>query len=191
MDSKQRKNIGIVSLYFHPAPSATGRLLTDLAVGLEKKGYQVSAFTGRPLFWDVKSKVPKKEQYKGIDVTRVFSTQLDNRRKIGQLVNAVTFTFSVFFTLLFNREVKLFFIVTNPPFLPFIGPLLKKLKNLKKTHLGSRLSINSLLKLSCYSYLDMNGSMVTNLFHLKINGFINIIISLKSKRTPVGILRVS
>jgi glycosyltransferase involved in cell wall biosynthesis len=131
MNVNHSKTIGIISQYFYPDPSSTGRLLTDLATGLKEKGNNVFVYTGHPSFWHLKKKSIKYEHYQGINIVRVFSTQLDNRKKIGQLLNAISFTISVFFKLLLNKEVKLFFIVTNPPFLPFIGPLLKKIKKIE------------------------------------------------------------
>lgn len=38
MASNHSKTIGVISQYFYPDPSSTGRLLTDLAIGLGKKG---------------------------------------------------------------------------------------------------------------------------------------------------------
>jgi len=131
MEAKQPTTIGIISQYFYPDPSATGRLLTDLATGLGTKGYAIVVYTGCPAFWQIKKRSEKKESYQGITINRVFSTQLDTRKKPGQFLNAFSFTISVFFTILFNKNIKLFFIVTNPPFLPFIGYLLKKIKKIE------------------------------------------------------------
>lgn len=47
------------------------------------------------------------------------------------MFNAISFTISVFFKILLNKEVKLFFIVTNPPFLPLVGHILKKIKKIE------------------------------------------------------------
>ena len=70
----------------------------------------------------------KYEIYRGINIKRVFSTEGNRDSKIGRLLNYITFTTSVFFNLLFKKNYDKILFVSNPPLVPFIGYLIKKLR---------------------------------------------------------------
>ena len=123
--------VGMITLYFYPDKASTANLLTDLAVGLKEKGCDVKVYTGYPSYWDTKSKVSKRENYNGVDIYRVFNTQFDSRNKFGMICNGITFFISVFWKLLLSKDDRILLIVTTPPFLPYIGYILKKLKGIR------------------------------------------------------------
>jgi glycosyltransferase involved in cell wall biosynthesis len=120
--------VDMITLYFYPDKASTANLLTDLAVGLKEKGCDIRVYTGYPSYWDTKSKASKRENYKGVKIYRVFNTQFDSRKKYGMICNGISFCISVFWKLLRSNEDRIFLMVTTPPFLPYIGYILNKLR---------------------------------------------------------------
>ena len=127
----KKNQIAIVSQYFYPDNASTGRLMTELALGLLKKGYDVKVYAGYPTYWGVRQTSKKVEIYKGISINRIFLLALDSRTKFGSLCNGVSFFIFTFLKLLFSSEQRIFFYVTTPPFLPLIGYFLKIIRNQK------------------------------------------------------------
>jgi hypothetical protein len=48
-----RRYIKLLSEYFYPEPTATGKLMAQLAEELIKKGFTVEVYTHRPHLWVV------------------------------------------------------------------------------------------------------------------------------------------
>src|SRR5262245_51864221 len=93
----------LVTGNFLPDFSATGQLLTELAVGLRKLGCEVWVYTSQPAY-GAQGRSPSFEVHEGVEIRRVFSTQLDKNQRIGRTLNAVTFFVSVFWVLLWRRN---------------------------------------------------------------------------------------
>jgi len=130
MENKQKK-IAIVSQYFFPDHAATGNLMTNLALGLLNKGYDVKVYAGYPSYWGTSQKSQKSENYNGVIINRIFHYKSDTRTKYGSILIGITFFIFATQKLLFLSEKRLYFFVTTPPFLPLIGYILKKFKNQK------------------------------------------------------------
>ena len=64
-------------------------------------------------------------------IKRVFSLILDKNKKIGRVINCLLFFISTFFNLLFKPKNSILLIVSNPPFLPFLGYILKKIRGFR------------------------------------------------------------
>jgi glycosyltransferase involved in cell wall biosynthesis len=119
--------VNILTLYFYPDYASTGHLLTELAVGLSGMGCKVTVYTAHPTYRS-RERAKKSEVYEGVQVYRLPSTQLDKNSKVGRILNSVSFFISVLVTLLLHRTSGPLLIVSVPPFLPFLGYILKKLK---------------------------------------------------------------
>jgi glycosyltransferase involved in cell wall biosynthesis len=123
----KEKEIIFVLQYFYPEVASTAQLISELAEDMVRKGIKVSAISGQPSY--VKSsKLPKSEVHNGVRIERVFSTNFDKNSKFGRISNWFTYTFLVFFKLLFSRERSPLFIVSTPPFLFVVGYLLNKIQ---------------------------------------------------------------
>lgn len=125
-----KPTIKLLSEYFHPEPASTGQLMTQLAVGLKQRGFEVDAYTSQPTYQgQEKDRLPPEEEYQGVTIRRVFGTQLEKKRPLGRICNWLSFTFSTLFRLLFdsNRE-DILLIVSNPPIIQFVGLLLNLLR---------------------------------------------------------------
>lgn len=116
----------ILSQYFYPELISTGQVLTEIAEGLTAKGFQIRVICAQPSYYN-SNKVDKVMDYNGIHIERVLSTQLNKNSFVGKILNAISFFVAVFGKVLFDPDRAPLLIVTNPPFLPFLGYLLFKI----------------------------------------------------------------
>ena len=132
---KKEKGLMILSQYFYPDLAATGQLLTELAEDLISYGYNIKVLTAKPSYYKNKEKYLKEEIYRGIEIYRVSATKFDKNIMIGRLCNFLSYLISVSSKLLFSKNKYPLLIVSNPPFLPLLGFLLKKVKNRRYIYL--------------------------------------------------------
>ena len=91
----------VINQHFYPEVAATGQLLLDLCEDLVKDGYRVKVITGNAnANFNKKSKIPIRENYKGIEITRLKNTTFNKYRMTGRVLNYLTFHFLVFFVML-------------------------------------------------------------------------------------------
>jgi glycosyltransferase involved in cell wall biosynthesis len=114
-------------MYFYPDYASTGHLLTELAVGLSRMGCKVNVYTAHPTYRS-RERARKSEVYEGVQVYRLPSTQLDKNSKLGRILNSVSFFISALVALLLHRTSGPLLIVSVPPFLPFLGYIVRRLK---------------------------------------------------------------
>ena len=127
MDSNS--HIRILSQYFYPDVASTGQLLTELSLGLAGKDIVVEVITAKPTYAG-KLHAPKREVYNGINIRRLKTTRFNKNTKGGQIFNSISFFARTFFYLLFKSSKKPLMLVSNPPFLPFMGYLIYKLRGI-------------------------------------------------------------
>ena len=80
-------NLLFINRFFYPDQSATAQLLTDLAVELVSRGFGVTVVTGRAGYLQEKPLGPQRDTYKGVMVTRVWSTRFGRRSTIGRVID--------------------------------------------------------------------------------------------------------
>lgn len=116
------KSIKLLSEYFYPEPTATGKLMVQLAYALSKKGFNVEVYTRQPNH-RAKSKVklPGKEIYNGVKINRLSCIQLDKENLLSRVINWLSFLFHLLISLSLKSSKDILLIVTNPPILPFLG----------------------------------------------------------------------
>lgn len=129
-----KKGIRILTQYFYPDVASTGQLLSELAFSLADKGLNVSALTAFPSY-SYKIDAKKSEVFKNVKISRLWTTKLNKNTKLGQLFNSITFFLNIFFHLFFSLSKIPLLIVSNPPFLPVVGYLIKKLKGIEYIYL--------------------------------------------------------
>ena len=126
------KKILIISEPFYPQVAAIGQLLTDLSEDLIKAGFQVKVVTGNPNnIFNKNNRIPRKENYKGIEIIRLKNTTFSKYRMAGRVLNYLTFHFLVYFNVLFCERPDLVFVLSTPPFISFSGLMLKVFKGSK------------------------------------------------------------
>ncbi len=126
----------VINQHFYPEVAATGQLLLDLCEDLVKAGYVVKVLTGNPNSdLNKNNKVPRRENYKGIEIIRLKNTTFNKYRMSGRILNYLTFHFLIFFQILFCKKPDLVFVLSTPPFISFYGLLLKALKRVKTIYI--------------------------------------------------------
>lgn len=118
----------LVSEFFYPYKTSTQKILTELAEDFVEYGLAVDVLTTKNAYREEKQELKKYEVYKGINIKRIFSTEGNRDSKVGRLLNYITFTSSVFFNLLFKKDYDKILFVSNPPLVPYIGYLIKKIR---------------------------------------------------------------
>ncbi len=86
-----RRRVHFVNRYFHPDHSATSQLLTDLAIHLAGRGWEVLVTTSRQRYDDSSAQLPAVETMQGIDVHRCFSSTFGRSNLLGRAVDYATF----------------------------------------------------------------------------------------------------
>jgi glycosyltransferase involved in cell wall biosynthesis len=132
-----KTTIRFLTQHFYPDSSSTGNLLTDLAIKLAEHGYDIEVCTSQPID-NIKNKAEKFEVYKGVKIQRIASARMNRNSRFGKAFNLGYYFFRVFLKELFSSHKKrnfLYFIVSNPPFLPLVGSLLTNLKKIDFIHL--------------------------------------------------------
>ena len=124
----------MLTQYFYPDMASTGLLLTELAEDLVGYGCDIMVYTAQPTYV-LKTKARSSELYRGIAITRLFSTTFSKNTKPGRILNAFTFFISVLLKLVFTPKDIPLFIVSNPPFLALAGLVMNKLKGQKYVYL--------------------------------------------------------
>jgi len=127
-----KRKILVIEQHFYPEVAATGQLLLDLCEDLVKDGYQVKVITGNPTeLFQKKIKIPKRENYQGIEIVRLKNTALSKYNMAGRVINYLTFHLSIFFHIIFSKRPDLILVLSNPPFISFHGLILKIFKKCK------------------------------------------------------------
>ena len=131
--TKKMKTILILTQYFYK-DGATGQVLFQLSEDLVQRGYDVKVITGHPNYIH-KKKISEYEILKGIQVWRVNYLRLDKNSKIGRILGYLLFPLAVLFKLFFVGHYDSVLVVSNPPTLPLICCLIKKIKKINFTFL--------------------------------------------------------
>lgn len=128
---KKDKDVLFLCQFFYPEYISSATLPFDTAQNLSKKGYKVGVLCGYPKeYWNGRN-VPKKENVDGIDIQRINYVQLDRKSVIGRVVNYFSFVFSMLFHIRKAKAYKTIFVYSNPPLLPIIALMCKKLYGTK------------------------------------------------------------
>ncbi len=116
------KSIKLLSEYFYPEPTATGKLMAQLAYALSKKGFNVEVFTRQPHHRaKSKKKLPGKEIHNGLKINRLSCIQLNKENLLSRIINWLSLLFHLLISLSLKSSKDILLIVTNPPILPFLG----------------------------------------------------------------------
>ncbi|MGB9696482.1 MAG: glycosyltransferase family 4 protein [Ignavibacteria bacterium] len=128
--------IRFLTQHFYPDTLSTGNLLTELAIGLTKKGYEIEVFTSQP-HYDRSVVVPKFEVYHGIKIYRLVNLRFDKSKKLGRSFNYLSYFLKTLIKVLFSdsSDKYVYLIVSNPPFLPMVGVLNSIFRRGKFVHL--------------------------------------------------------
>ena len=124
---KKKKDILFLCQFFYPEYVSSATLPFDTASAYAKAGYSVGAICGYPKEYSCQKQIPKKEIYQGISIKRIKYLQLERKRPIGRCINYLSFLLAMLFNLFECRKYKYIFVYSNPPVLPLLAALAKKL----------------------------------------------------------------
>ncbi len=117
-----KKSVIILSEYFYPEPTATGKLMAQLANELSKKGFDVEVYTCQHNSRaKSKAKLPRKEIYNGFKINRLPCIHLNKENLLFRKFNWLSFSFHLLISLSLKSSKDILLIVSSPPILPFVG----------------------------------------------------------------------
>jgi glycosyltransferase involved in cell wall biosynthesis len=152
----------LVTEYFAPDTASTGVLMTDLAVGLRRRGLDLSVLTSQPNYHSGENeRQPRRSVHGGVPVRRIRAPQLRQSSLPRRLFNWTVFTLVAALTLLVSspprgRDRELLF-VSNPPFLPPAMWLVARLRGWDYTYVVYDLYPDNMVELG---FLQREGFVV-------------------------------
>lgn len=126
-----KKDILLLCQYFYPEFNSSARLPYDTACFLTKKGFSVDVLSGIPKDYTYGESAPKKQILNGINIKRISYLHLDRTKKFGRIINLCSFTFAAMLRFFSLKKYKCIIVYSNPPILPLIAALAKKLYKTK------------------------------------------------------------
>ena len=122
------KRLILVSEHYQPSSGATAQLMHDLSRGLAELGWSITVLTAT-------SALQIDDPYKRHRVVRLGRQQKaadSNKSVLGKTLAGLRFLCSCFLWCSFRAQRNdLVFIVSNPPFIGLIGPLLRIIRRLQ------------------------------------------------------------
>lgn len=126
-DKVHKKDVLFLCQFFYPEYISTSTLPYDTAEALSRAGFSVDALCGYPKEYTTKSRLPKCETVSGVGIRRLKYIQLARKSKIGRLINYFSFTTAVLLNIFRLNHYRSLIVYTNPPLLPGIASLAKRL----------------------------------------------------------------
>lgn len=136
--TSEEKEYVLVTEYFYPDTASTGQLMTNLAVGLQERGLDMTVYTGQPNYHSGDNeKQPRISTHEDVLVKRIRAPQVRQSSLPRRLFNWFVFTAWMFFVLLVNRADKEreLVVLSNPPMLPPAMWLVCKLRGWDYTYI--------------------------------------------------------
>ncbi len=127
----KKKDVVFLCQFFYPEYVSSATLPFDIAEALSETGYSVGALVGYPKEYNKNDKVNKREIFKGIDIKRVKYVQLKRIGFIGRAINYLSFFLSILANINFLKNYKILIVYSNPPIIPLIGVIAKKMFKIK------------------------------------------------------------
>ena len=124
---KKKKDILFLLQFFYPEYISSATLPFDTASRLADEGFSVDVLCGYPHEYTEEVKIPRKETVNNVNIRRVRYLQLDRKKAIGRIINYLSLTISMFFRLFRMRKYKTIIVYSNPPILPFVAAIARKL----------------------------------------------------------------
>src|SRR5688572_2556067 len=115
------RHVIFVNRYFHPDHSATSQLVSDLAIHLGAKGWNVEAITSRQLYDDPRAAL-RSGTVQGVRVIRLPGTSFGRSHLGGRLLDYITFMTGAFFSLLRRADRRTIIVaLTDPPLISVVA----------------------------------------------------------------------
>jgi glycosyltransferase involved in cell wall biosynthesis len=116
---------------FYPDVVSTAQHLTDLAVGLQQRGHDVTVVASRRAYDEPARKFARMETWRGIRIVRVGSTGLGKSAKWKRALDFGSFTLNCAVRLMFLPRADAVVALTSPPLISFFGAILANARGAK------------------------------------------------------------
>ncbi|HDX9579056.1 glycosyltransferase family 4 protein [Bacillus cytotoxicus] len=126
-----KKDVLIMCQYFYPEYVSSATLPTELAEDLVEKGLSVDVLCGYPKEYYEGEQVSTKEDYKGVNISRVKYTEFNNKSKFGRIINFFSFFIAILLRLPSLFKYKCVLVYSNPPILPLVPYLISRISKTK------------------------------------------------------------
>ncbi|RIJ29206.1 glycosyltransferase family 4 protein [Henriciella algicola] len=131
--TSQTPDIIFVNRFFWPDHSATAQILSDVAQHLAQSGFHVRIITSRMLYSDPSQVLTQTENWKGVEVSRVWTARFGRSNLMGRAIDYLTFYVAAFFAILHHaRKNSIVISKTDPPLIGVPIGLAARLKRAKR-----------------------------------------------------------
>ncbi|MCX6853654.1 MAG: glycosyltransferase family 4 protein [Verrucomicrobia bacterium] len=113
---------------FYPDHVATAQYLTDLALGLNEAGHEVTVVASSRGYDNPTNRYPVKETWKGIQIRRIWTTSLGKKSRWRRFVDFGIFWLNAIFTLLCLPRFDVTVCLTSPPLISTLGTAMALIK---------------------------------------------------------------
>ena len=119
---KRAVSVLLINQYFWPDVAATAQLLAELAEDLAAGGARVTVLAGRGSYLaDKAGKLPRREQWRGVEVRRLRCTSFGRGSLIGRLTDYLTFLVTAKVAVLFGPRHDVVICLSTPPLVAGLG----------------------------------------------------------------------
>ena len=123
------KKILVLSQFFYPDKTGTGKILAELFFSLNKKEFSVDVISGRKKYSDLSQLVLKEyEVVDDVKIYRTFRWFASKDTSIGRIYNYIMFFICASWKCFrqgVHKDKDLIVSVSNPPIMPLLGAILK------------------------------------------------------------------
>jgi len=123
-----KSKLVIIEQFFYPEGWSGAQIPRDIAIYLQKKGWNVEVICGDKQYVTDKHNVHDDPRKKGISINRI-KVPFSSRRYFFRFINQFYFSFLAFFKLLNDKKISLLMVQTNPPPIVMTSFLYSKLTN--------------------------------------------------------------
>lgn len=124
---KKDRDVLFLCQFFYPEYISSAMLPFDTAKYLNKQGYKVGVLCGYPKEYRLGDGVPLRENIEGVDIRRINYVQVNRKKMWGRIVNYFSFVTSMLFHIRQARKYKSIILYSNPPLLPIIALICRKI----------------------------------------------------------------
>ncbi|WP_142434522.1 glycosyltransferase family 4 protein [Enterococcus gallinarum] len=123
-----RKDVLFMCQFFYPEYVSSALLPYQTAIGLRNSGLTIDIMCGYPKEYMGKEKIIlKKEVVEGMTIFRKKYLQLGRKNFLSRLINYFSFTATMILNIMKCRNYKVIIVYSNPPILPLVAIVAKKL----------------------------------------------------------------
>lgn len=146
-EAVRTSRVVILSQPFYPDPAAVGQYLTDVAVDLVKRGYQVTVYTSGRGYDDPSKRYATNENYRGVAIKRLRLTSFGKKKMLLRGFGVASFIIQSALRCAFLKKGDIVLFSTTPPFIGTAAVIGKKLHRNRIVYWAMDLNPDQLIKL--------------------------------------------